>query len=74
MAVFVVNHATTPTPVTINFATIPGLNYVAGTPLAVYNVWTQAPAGSATNYWSTTLASHDSAFLILPGARSVGNL
>jgi len=67
MAVFAVNHAATPTLVTVSFASVPGLNYVSGSSVALYDVWAQAPAGSATTSWSATLASHDSAFLILNG-------
>lgn len=90
MAIFVVNHADTPITVTFDFAFVPGLGYVAGTPVALYDVWAQvrglrlrvsereagcsaaallqAPAGTATDSWSATLASHDSAFLIVNGA------
>ena len=65
VAVFAVNHAATPTPVTVSFAAVPGLNYVAGSSVALYDVWKQAPAGSATTSWSATLVSHDSAFLVI---------
>lgn len=68
VAVFAVNHAATATPITISFAAVPGLNYAPGASVALYNVWSQASIGSATTQWATTLASHDSAFLIINSA------
>jgi alpha-galactosidase len=65
VAVFAVNHASTSTPISVAFAAVPGLNYVAGSSVLVFDVWKQAPAGTAVTSWSTTLASHDSVFLIL---------
>ena len=68
VAVFAVNHASSATPVTVSFSAVPGLNYAPGASVSLYNIWTQASIGSATTQWSTTLASHDSAFLIINSA------
>jgi hypothetical protein len=68
VAVFAVNHATVPTRVRVEFASVPGLNYQQGSSVALYNVWTQAPLGDASTEWDVTIDPHDSAFIIIKTA------
>ena len=74
VAVFAVNHAPHATPVTVAFASVPGLAYAPGASVELYNIWTQASLGLATTQWNTTLASHDSAFLIINTALAMGSV
>jgi hypothetical protein len=66
VAVFAMNHASASTPVSFVWAAIPGLPYTAGAAVKIRDIWARAdlPASTAPAY-TTTVASHDSAFLIV---------
>jgi len=65
VAVFAINHGATAMPATFVWAQVPGLPYSAGATVKLRDLWAHAdlPA-SAQPAYTTTLASHDSAFLI----------
>ena len=67
-AIFVVNHAATPVPITINFADVPGLG-VSSTVAAKYvvtDVWKQESLdGRQSSYTDASLGSHDSVFIMI---------
>jgi alpha-galactosidase len=61
-AVFMMNNDVQTDSFTLNFTAIPGL---ACTTCNIRDIWGHQNLGSFTSSWQTTIASHDSAFLMI---------
>lgn len=64
-AVLMMNHQATSAPLSFTFSQVPGLT---GTSFKVRDIWAQADIGTFNGQYSATIASHDSAFLMLSPA------
>lgn len=65
VAVLLMNHATTTQTLSLDLTTVPGLNSQSATGR---DIWARADIPTITNYYNVTLASHDSAFVVLTPA------
>ncbi len=65
IAVLLMNHDSGSNALTLTFSDVPGLTC---TTCKVRDIWAQTDLGSFTTSWSTTLASHDSSFLMISTA------
>jgi len=61
-AVLLMNHDSNTNQLTLNFNSIPG---VTCTTCKLRDIWARQDLGSFSNSWSTSLATHDSAFLMV---------
>ncbi len=64
-AVLMINGDTATDSYTLNFNTIPG---VTCTTCKLRDIWNHADLGSFSGSWTTSIDSHDSAFLIISSA------